>query len=101
MRGQEKGTSEVFADPVHSKCNNRFDVSKSSAIPANPSLDTRHVSDEETALGLLFGEIVGSLMRITTPKKPDIVKGKELHSRGFRMTPRRCTTWRHTRFSTI
>ena len=57
-----------FIRSVH----NRFDVSKSSPIPATPSLDLRHVSDEETVVDVPFREIVGSLMRIPNQTRPDI-----------------------------
>ena len=51
---------------------NRFGVSKSRPIPATPSLDLRHVSEEETVVDVPFREIVGSLMWIANQTRPDI-----------------------------
>ena len=51
---------------------NRFGVSKSTPISATPSLDLRHVSEEETVMDVSFHEIVGSLMWIANQTRPDI-----------------------------
>ena len=51
---------------------NRFDVSKTSYIPATPSLDLRYASEEDTTVDVPFREIVGSLMWISNQTRPDI-----------------------------
>ena len=51
---------------------NRFGVSRCSPIPATPSLDLRHVSEQETVVDVPFREIVGSLMWIANQTRPDI-----------------------------
>ena len=53
---------------------NRFGGSKSSPIFATPSLDFRHVSEEETAVDVPLREIVGSMMWIVNQTRPDIAK---------------------------
>ena len=52
MKEREKGTLEISQKRLFiSGGINRFNVLKSSPIPASPSLDLRHVSKEETACG--------------------------------------------------
>ena len=51
---------------------NRFDLSKSSPIPASPSLHLRHVGEEEAVVNAPFREIAGSLKWITNQTRPDI-----------------------------
>ena len=51
---------------------NRFGVSKSSPIPAAPSIGLRHESEEETVVYVAFLEIVESLMWIANQTRPDI-----------------------------
>ena len=50
----------------------RFGITKTSPIPASPSLDLKHVSDEEPAMNANFREIVGSLMWNANQTRPDI-----------------------------
>ena len=70
-RGREKGTLEISQTQFIQSVLNRFGVSKSSPVPATPSLDLRHVS-EETVVDVPFREIVGSLMWIANQTRPDI-----------------------------
>ena len=49
-----KGTLEISQTQFIRSVLHRFAVSKSSPIPATPSLDLRHVSDEETVVDVLF-----------------------------------------------
>ena len=67
-----KGTLEISQTQFIRSVLHRFAVSKSSPIPATPSLDLRHVSDEETVVDVPFREIVGSLMWIANQTRPDI-----------------------------
>ena len=53
-RDREKGTLEISQTHFIRSVLNRFDVSKSIPIPDTPSLDLRHVSDEETVVDVLF-----------------------------------------------
>ena len=71
-RGRENGTLEISQTQFIRSVLNRFDVSKSSAIPATRFLDLSHVSDEETVVDVPFREIVGSLMWITSQARLDI-----------------------------
>ena len=61
-RDREKGTLEISQTQFIQSVINSFGVSKSSAIPVTPSLDIRHVIEEETVVDVPFREIVGSLM---------------------------------------
>ena len=47
-RDREKGTLEISQTQSIQSVLSRFGVSKSSSIPATPSLDLRHASEEET-----------------------------------------------------
>ena len=69
---REKGTLDISQTRFIQNVLNRFCVSKSSPIPVTPSLDLRHVSEEETVVDVPFREIVGSLMWIASPMRPDI-----------------------------
>ena len=71
-RDRGKGTLEISQTQFIRSVLNRFDVSKSSAIPATRFLDLSHVSDEETVVDVPFREIVGSLMWITSQARLDI-----------------------------
>ena len=70
-RDRDKGTLEISQTQFIQSVLNRFGVSKSSLIPATPSLDLRNVS-EETVVGVPFREIVGSLMWVANQTRPDI-----------------------------
>ena len=61
-KDQEKGASEISQTQFIRSVLNRFDVSKSSPIPGTPSLDRRHVREDETVVDVPSREIVGSLM---------------------------------------
>ena len=61
-RDREKGTLRISQAQFIQSVLNLFGVSKSSPIPAVPSLDLRHVREEETVVDVPFREIVRSLM---------------------------------------
>ena len=71
-RDREKVTLEISQIQVIRSVLNRFYVSKSSPVPAAPSLDPRPLS-EETVEDVPFCEIVGSLMWIANQTRPDVV----------------------------
>ena len=71
-RDREKSALETSQTYFIRSVLHRVDVSKSSPIPANPSLDLRHVSGEETVVDVPFREIVGSLLWIANQTRPDI-----------------------------
>ena len=71
-RDREKGTLEISQTQFIQSVLNRFGVSKSSPIPATPSLDLRHVSEEETVVVVPFHEVVGNLMWIANQTRSDI-----------------------------
>ena len=50
----------------------RFGITKTSPIPASPSLDLRHVSDDEPAVDANFREIMGNLIWIANQTRLDI-----------------------------
>ena len=59
-RDREKGTLEISQTQFIRNVVERFGVTKTSPIPASPSLDLRYVSDEEPAMDVNFREIVGA-----------------------------------------
>ena len=61
-RDREKGNLEISQTQFIQSVLNRFGVSKSSPIPATPSLDLRHAIEEETVVDVPFREMVESLM---------------------------------------
>ena len=71
-RDRKKSTLEIWQTQFIRSVLNRFDLSKSSPILIAPSLDLRHVSEEETVVDVLFREIVGSLMWVANQTRPDI-----------------------------
>ena len=50
----------------------RFGTTRTSPIPASPSVQLRHVSDEDPTVGASYREMVGSLMWIANQTRPDI-----------------------------
>ena len=71
-RDREKGTLEISQAQFIANVLNRFNVTKTSPIPASPSLDLRHISEDETVVDVPFREVVGSLMWIANQTRPDI-----------------------------
>ena len=57
-RDREKGTLKISQTQFIRDVLNRFGVSKSSPIPATPSIDLRHKSEEKTVVDVPFREIV-------------------------------------------
>ena len=95
-RDREKGTLEISQTQFIRTVVNRFGIAKTSPIPS-PSLDLRHVSDEEPAVDANFREIVGSLMWIANQTRPNISNAvraiarfshdpKEVHVKAARTT---------------
>ena len=81
-RDRGKGTVELSQTGFIRSVLNRSDVSKYIPIPATPFLDFRHVSEEETVVGVPFREMVGGLMCIPYQTRPDIATVVR-QSRGF------------------
>ena len=50
----------------------RFDISRSSSLPAAPSVNLRPVKDDNDAKNVPFREVVGCLMWIANQTRPDI-----------------------------
>ena len=71
-RDRTAGTLEISQTNFIRSVIDRFHVSRSSSIPASPSVDLRAVSDEESAEGVPFREVVGSLMWVANQRRPDI-----------------------------
>ena len=71
-RDREKGTLELSQTQFIRNVVERFGITKTSPIPASPSLDLRHVSDEDSAVDARYREMVGSLMWIANQTRPDI-----------------------------
>ena len=58
-RDREKGALEISQIQFIRNVVDRFGITKTSPIPASPSLDLRYVSDEEPVVDAKFREIVG------------------------------------------
>ena len=71
-RDREKGTLEISQTRFIRNVVERFGITKTSSIPASPSLDLRHVSDEDPAVDASYREMVGSLMWIVNQTRPNI-----------------------------
>ena len=69
---REKRTLEISQTYFVRNVADRFGITKTSLIPASPSLNLRCVSDEEPAVDANIREIVGSLMRIANQTRPGI-----------------------------
>ena len=61
-RDREEGALEISQALFIRNVDDRFGITKTSPIPASPSLDLRHVSNEEPAVNTNSREIVTSLM---------------------------------------
>lgn len=70
----------------------RFDISRSSAIPASPFVDLRGVNEERSVKELPFREVVGCLMWVANQTRPDIANAVRAVAR-FSHEPKR-THWR-------
>ena len=71
-RDREKGTLEISQTQFIRNVVDCFGITKTSPIPAAPSLDLRYVSDEEPVVDANSREVVGSLMWIPNQTGPDI-----------------------------
>ena len=63
-RDRENATLEISLTQPTRNVVERFGITKTRPIPASPSLDLRHVSDEDPAVDPSYHEIVGGLMSI-------------------------------------
>ena len=71
-RDREKGTLVISQTQFIRSVVDRFGITKTSPIPASPSLDLRYVSDEKLVVDAFFRDTVGSLMWIVNQTRPDI-----------------------------
>ena len=71
-RDREKGTKKISHNQFIRNVVECFGITKTSPIPASPSLDLRHVRDEDPAVDASYREMLGSLMRNATQTRPDI-----------------------------
>ena len=71
-RDRQKGTMEILQTQLIRNAVERFGIMNASPIPAYPSLDLRHVSDEDPVVDANCRELVGSLMTIVNHTRPDI-----------------------------
>ena len=71
-RDREKGTLEIPQTQFVRNVVERFGITKTSPIPVSPSLDLKHVSDEDPAVDATYRKMVGSLMWIANQARPDI-----------------------------
>ena len=69
---REKRTLEISQTYFVRNVADHFGITKTSLIPASPSLDPRYVSDEEPAVDANFREIMGSLRWIAHQTRPVI-----------------------------
>ena len=80
-RDREKGTLEISQTQFIRNVVDCFGITKTSPIPASPSLDLRYVSDEEPVVDANFREIVGSLMWIANQTRRDISNAVRANAR--------------------
>ena len=71
-KDREKGTLEISQTQFIRNVVERLGITKTIPIPASPSLDLRHVSDEDPAVDAIYREMVGSLMWIVNQTRPDM-----------------------------
>ena len=71
-RDREKATLETSQTQFVPSAVERFGIAKTTPIPASPSLDLRHMNDEEPVVDESYREMVGSLMWIANQTRPDI-----------------------------
>ena len=69
---REKGSLEISHTQFIRSTLICFGVSTSSPIPATPSIDLRHESEEETVVNVPLREIVGGLMWIMNQTRSDM-----------------------------
>ncbi|CAB1096750.1 unnamed protein product [Ectocarpus sp. CCAP 1310/34] len=74
VRDREAGTIEMSQESYIRSVLERFNVCRTSSIPASPANDYRSVMEDEGAGDVPFREVVGSLMWIANQKRPDISK---------------------------
>ncbi|CAB1103089.1 unnamed protein product [Ectocarpus sp. CCAP 1310/34] len=71
-RDREAGTIEMSQESCVRSVLERFNICRTSSIPASPASDYRSVIEEEKAGDAPFREVVGSLMWIANQTRPDI-----------------------------
>ncbi|CAB1112906.1 unnamed protein product [Ectocarpus sp. CCAP 1310/34] len=72
VRDREAGTIEMSQESYIRSVLERFNVCRTSSIPASPTNDYRSVMEDEGAGDVPFREVVGSLMWIANQTRPDI-----------------------------
>ncbi|CAB1106212.1 unnamed protein product [Ectocarpus sp. CCAP 1310/34] len=71
-RDREAGTIDMSQGSCVRSVLERFNICRTSSIPASPASDYRSVMEEEKAGDVPFREVVGSLMWIANQTRPDI-----------------------------
>ena len=71
-RDKEKRVIELSQTSYIRSVLERFDISRSSSLPAAPSVNLRPVKDDNDAKNVPFREVVGCLMWIANQTRPDI-----------------------------
>ena len=71
-RDKEKKVIELSQTSYIRSVLERFDISRSSSLPAAPSVNPRPVKDDYDAENVPFREVVGCLMWIANQTRPDI-----------------------------
>jgi len=71
-RDREAGTIEISQESYIRSVLERFNICRTSSIPASPANNYRSVKDDVEAGDVPFREVVGSLMWIANQTRPDI-----------------------------
>ena len=71
-RDREKGILEGSQTEFIRDVVEHFGITKTTYIPGSPSLDIRHMSDEEPVVDASYREMVGNLTWTANQIKPDI-----------------------------
>ena len=72
IRDREAGTIEISQDSYIRSVLERFNICRTSAIPASLANDNRSLKEDEGAGDVPFREVVGTLMWIASQTRPDI-----------------------------
>ena len=72
IRDREAGTIEISQESYIRSVLERFNICRTSPIPASLANDNRSLMEDEGAGDVPFREVVGSLMWIANQTRPDI-----------------------------
>ena len=72
IRDLEAGTIEISQESYIRSVPERFNICRTSSIPASLAIDSRSLKEDEGAGDVPFREVVGSLMWIASQTRPDI-----------------------------